>query len=152
MQLGNRVDPRIKVLDALDPWGDWPTWMGKSAFVPPAERPDYIKPEFLSKVAPVEPLEWMPKVQAKKFRLPQRMFEGATPVAVKETFEAAVPPGAIVDSCQTVAQFAAATGEQIRKSLDWIKKELQALPPPAQDYAVTANRSKLMPSTAKGRL
>ena len=28
--LAAAVDPRIKVLDALNPWGDWPEWMAKS--------------------------------------------------------------------------------------------------------------------------
>jgi hypothetical protein len=36
--LASAVDPRIKVLDALDPWGDWPTWMATSPFVPQKER------------------------------------------------------------------------------------------------------------------
>ena len=27
--LASAVDPRIKVLDAIDPWGDWPTWMAE---------------------------------------------------------------------------------------------------------------------------
>jgi hypothetical protein len=139
--LASAADPRIKVLDAFDPWGDWPTWMEKSAFVPKEERPNYIKPEFLSKVASVEPLEWMPKVQAKKFRLQQRTFEDETPVAVKERLQVAVPPCAIVVSYKSVAQFAEATGERGRKSLDWIKKELQALQPPSPDNAVKAKRS-----------
>ena len=29
--LASAADPRIKVLDVLDPWGDWPTWMATSA-------------------------------------------------------------------------------------------------------------------------
>jgi hypothetical protein len=138
--LASAVDPRIKVLEALDPWGDWPIWMEKSAFVPREEQPNYIKPEFLSKVSSVEPLEWMPKVQAKKFRLQQRMFEGETPVAVKEKLQAAVPPGAIVVSYQTVAQFAEATGEGSRKSLDWIKKEVRALQPAAPELSYSGQK------------
>ena len=67
--LAAAVDPRIKVLEALDPWGDWPTWMATSPFVPENERSEYVKPEFLKKVAALEPVEWLPKIQAKKFRL-----------------------------------------------------------------------------------
>ena len=51
--LASAVDTRIKVLDVLDPWGDWPTWMSMSPFVPDDERPDYMKPEFLKKAATV---------------------------------------------------------------------------------------------------
>jgi hypothetical protein len=49
--LASAVEARIKVLDVLDPWGDWPTWMSTSPFVPDDERPDYMKPEFLKKAA-----------------------------------------------------------------------------------------------------
>ena len=49
--LASAVDPRIKVLEALDPWGDWPTWMATSPFVPEDERADYVKPEFLKKAS-----------------------------------------------------------------------------------------------------
>src|SRR5260370_10713091 len=66
--LASAVDSRIRVLDALDPWGDWPTWMATSPFVPAEERADYVKPAFLQKVAPLEPIDWLPKTQAKKFQ------------------------------------------------------------------------------------
>lgn len=59
--LAAAVDPRIRVLDALDFWGDWPTWMANSPFVPEEERADYIKPEFLKKVAALDPVEWLPQ-------------------------------------------------------------------------------------------
>ena len=55
--LASAVDPRIKVLEALDPWGDWPTWMARSPFVPEQERADYLKPEFQKKIDTLEPLE-----------------------------------------------------------------------------------------------
>ena len=45
------VDPRIKVLDLMDPWGDWPARMAKSTRIPENERPNFKKPEFLTKVA-----------------------------------------------------------------------------------------------------
>ena len=59
--LASGVDPRIKVLEALDPWGDWPIWMAGSPFVPENERPEYVKPDFVRKIATLEPLEWLPK-------------------------------------------------------------------------------------------
>jgi cephalosporin-C deacetylase-like acetyl esterase len=30
--LASAADPRIKVLDVLDPWGDWPTWISTSPY------------------------------------------------------------------------------------------------------------------------
>src|SRR5215469_5061407 len=108
--LTSAVDPRIKVLDMFDPWGDWPTWMEKSPFVPKEERGDYVKTEFLSKVASLEPLEWIPKVQAKKFRLQQRIFETETPLASKEKLQAAVPQGTTVVMYKSGVAFADAAG------------------------------------------
>jgi hypothetical protein len=137
--LASAVDPRIKVLDTFDPWGDWPNWMAKSPFVPEGERPNYVKAEFLSQVASLEPVNWMPKIQAKKFRLQQRGFEYETPLASKEKLQAAVPWQAVVVTYKTPAEFTEGTGKKGIKSLDWIKGELKALMP--RDNRVTANKS-----------
>jgi cephalosporin-C deacetylase-like acetyl esterase len=101
--LASAVDPRIKALDVLDPWGDWPTWMTTSPFVPEDERPDYVKPEFLKKAATLETLDWLPKIQAKKFRLQQNLFETDTPKSSKEKFRAAVPKSTPVVLYKTVS-------------------------------------------------
>ncbi|MFZ1915954.1 MAG: alpha/beta hydrolase [Terriglobales bacterium] len=136
--LASAADPRIKVLDALDPWGDWPMWMATSPFVPKEERPDYLKPEFLSKVALLEPIDWMPKVQAKKFRLLQRSYELETPTASKEKLQKAAPPGAIVEFCKNQVEFAYVVGEDGRKGVDWIKGQLRSLPAPTAASTVVA--------------
>jgi len=139
--LASAVDPRIKVLDTFDPWCDWPAWMAQSPFVPKEERPDYVKPEFLSKAASLEPLDWLPKIQAKKFRLQQRRFEGETPLASKEKLQAAVPAGATVVMYNTHAEFNSAIGPNGDKALDWIKKAVKSLPPPAPNETVAAGKS-----------
>lgn len=124
--LASAVDPRIKVLDVLDPWGDWPTWMATSDFPPQDERPNYVKPEFLKKVAPLETLDWLPKIKAKKFRLQQLLFETDTPVSVKEKLRAAVPAGTPVVLYKNIDEFKVAF--PYSTNLDWVKHELQALP------------------------
>jgi hypothetical protein len=124
--LASAVDPRIKVLDVLDPWGDWPTWIATSPFVPEDERPDYVKPEFLKKAATMETLDWLPRIQAKKFRLQQNLFETDTPKSVKERLRAAVPKGTPVVLYKTVPEFTAAFPHST--NLDWIKHELLSLP------------------------
>src|SRR5258708_20207698 len=86
------VARRIKVLDTIDPWGDWPTWMATSPFVPEEERAEYVKPEFLKKAAALEPVEWLPKIQAKKFRLQDAVFELNTPNPSKQNLPASLPP------------------------------------------------------------
>ena len=123
------VDARIKVLDVLDPWGDWPTWMATSPFVPADERADYLKPEFLKKAAALETVDWMPKIQAKKFRMQQIMFETDTPKPIKEELRAAAPSGATFAFYKTLAEFQAAFPNST--NLEWMKHELRMLPEPA---------------------
>lgn len=124
--LASAVDPRIKVLEALDPWGDWPTWMATSPFVPDDERAEYVKPEFLKKVAGLDPVNWLPNIQAKKFRLDNELFETNTPQAAKEKLRAAVPAGTSVILYKTFQEFKPAF--EGGKNLEWIQHELQLLP------------------------
>jgi hypothetical protein len=124
--LASAVDPRIKVLDVLDPWGDWPTWMATSPFVPEDERSDYVKPGFLKKAATLETLDWLPKIQARKFRLQQNVFETDTPKIIKERLRVAVPPGTIFAFYKTIADFKAAFRNST--NLQWIARELNTLP------------------------
>ena len=123
--LASAVDPRIKVLDVLDPWGDWPAWMATSPFPPEDERPDYVKPEFLKKAATMETLDWLPKIQAKKFRLQQDLFETDTPKPVKEKLRSAVPTGTIIALYKTLPEFTAAFPHST--NLQWMKHELRLL-------------------------
>jgi hypothetical protein len=124
--LASAADPRIKVLDVLDPWGDWPTWLATSTFVPPDERADYVKPEFLKNVAPLETLDWLPKIQAKKFRLQQPAFNSENPASVKEKFRNAAPAGSVVVQYKSMDELKAAFPHS--SNLEWLKHELSALP------------------------
>src|ERR1700730_14459172 len=65
------VDSRIKAIDLLDPWGDWPVWMQKSAVIPDEERPAYVKPEFLKNVADFDPVKLLPGLKTQRIRLNQ---------------------------------------------------------------------------------
>ena len=124
--LVSAVDPRIKVLDALDPWGAWPIWLASSPFPPDDERASYVTPEFLRKVALLEPLDWLPKIQARKFRLQDAVFDPITPKAAKEKLRAAVPAGATVAIYKTPDEFNAVV--RSKTELEWIQHELRALP------------------------
>lgn len=126
--LASAVDPRIKVLDAVDPWGDWPTWMATSSFVPEDERASYVKPEYLKKVALLDPVDWLPKVQAKKFRLQDALFDPRTPKPAKEKLRAAVPLGATVALYKTPQEYNAAINHN--QEMDWMYAELKTLPDP----------------------
>ncbi len=124
--LASGVDPRIKVLEALDPWADWPTWMATSPFVPPDERATYVKPEFLKKVAGLDPLDWLPKIQARKFRLDIELFDTNTPKAIKDKLQAAAPAGSSIKLYKNTDEFKDAFTDG--RNLRWIQHELQALP------------------------
>lgn len=123
--LASATDPRIKVLDTIDPWGDWPTWMATSPFVPEDERADYVRPEFLQKLEVLEPIVWLPHIQAKKFRLQDAIFERVTPKPAKDRLRAAVPPNATVVIYKTPEEFNAVIRDN--KDLQWMQQELRSL-------------------------
>jgi len=137
--LASAVDPRIKVLEALDPWGDWPTWMAASPIVPEDERAQYLQPDFLKKIASLDPVDWLPKIQAKKFRLDGELFDNNTPKDAQEKLRRAVPAGSSVSLYKNMDEFKAAFEDG--KNLEWIQRELQSLPAPPETPA-TATSSR----------
>ena len=124
--LASAADPRIKVLDVLDPWGDWPTWMKASPFVPEDERQEYVKPEFLNKVAALDPVVWLPKIQAKEFRLQQTLFESDTPKAAKEKIRSAVPSSSSLVLYKDQQEFNQAF--RTSTNLEWMEHAIRSLP------------------------
>jgi X-Pro dipeptidyl-peptidase (S15 family) len=84
--LAAHADSRIKSLDVLDPWGDWPDWLKESPAVPEDERSKYTTPEFLKSVAALDPVAYlrslrMPRI---RLRLQQTLSEPVTPKDSKE--------------------------------------------------------------------
>lgn len=123
--LASAVDPRIKVLDATDPWGDWPIWFRDSTFPPEEERASYLTPDFLKKTAALDPVDWLPKLQAKKFRLQDATFETTTPKEAKEKMRSAVPAGSTVVIYKTPDDFNAVV--RSKSELAWIEQEIRSL-------------------------
>ena len=136
--LASAADARIKVLDALDPWGDWPAWMATSPFVPEDERTEYVQSDFLRKAATLEPINWLPKIQARKFRLQDAVFETTTPKVAKEKLRGAVPKGAAVVIYRTPEDFNAVVRD--KKDLEWIQHELRSLPEARASSVVALGR------------
>jgi hypothetical protein len=123
--LASAADPRIKVLDVMDPWGDWPTWMASSPFVPEDERANYVKPEFLKKAGGLDPVRWLPKVQAQKFQLEQNAFDKTTPMNAEEKLRAAVPTTASVVVYKTAKDLDSAPSSST--NVGWIKHAVPTL-------------------------
>lgn len=133
------ADPRIKAIDLIDPWGDWPDWMAKSSLIPESERPNYLKPEFLKMVAPLDPVAWLPKLKSQHLRLQQVLDDSVTPRLVQERMKAAVPKSAQVATFATTRQFSRAVSAD--KIVQWVKHQLRPaapLPPAAQQLQNSA--------------
>jgi hypothetical protein len=120
--LATAVDPRITALDALDPWGDWPDWLNKSTLIPEKERPILTKPEFLEKVASLDPMLWLPKLDSRKFRLQDSGFVKSTPQASRERLRSILPSTATSASYKTQEDFQAIATDG--KLLEWIKEQI----------------------------
>ncbi len=122
--LAATVDPRIKVLDLLDPWGDWSEWMAKSSLIPEAERPDYVKSEFLKQVASLDPVQWLPQLKSRTIRLLEVDDDPITPAVCRQRIEAAAPRSAeIVRFDDTRALYNASGGGRL---FQWIKQHVGA--------------------------
>lgn len=122
--LAAAADPRIKALDLLDPWGDWPDWLAKSILVPEEERPSYVDPEFLKKAAPLDPLQWFSQVKI-PVRLQYLSDPAVTPQRARERIAAAAPRQAkIIAHDDALAQYKAAK----LKFFDWIKDQIRPVP------------------------
>ncbi|HWZ81841.1 MAG TPA: prolyl oligopeptidase family serine peptidase [Terriglobales bacterium] len=120
------VDSRIKAIDLLDPWGDWPEWMAKSQVVPEEERAGFVKPEFLKKIAPFDPVAILPTLKTAHIRLIQLNEDFvSTPEEAKKKIEAAIPAGAEKRRYESNAEFFGAVASGGR-AFDWLKLQLKA--------------------------
>jgi hypothetical protein len=126
--LASAVDARIKVLDTLDAWGDWPRWMATSPFVPEDERAEFIKPEFLKKAARLEPVDWLPRIEARSFRFRDALFDPNTPKVAKAKLRGAVPRRTTVVIYETPEEFNAVI--RTGSDLEWIQHQIRSLPDP----------------------
>lgn len=145
--IASSVDSRIHAIDLLDPWGDWPLWMKESEVIPDEERPDYVQPEFLKKVADFDPVALLPKVKAQHIRLTQLAEDsGSTPVEAKKQIKSALPRfGEAHDFVSNVEYYGAmASGGRV---FDWLKAQLKNEPKASDNQR--ASRGELDKPAAK---
>jgi len=110
----------------LNPWGDWPDWMAKSAIIPENERPNYVKPEFLKKVAPLDPVQWLPQLKSQGIRIQRLKDDTVTPQVAEERIEAAAGPAVKVVHYENVQQFyASSSGGRV---FQWVKDRVRPIP------------------------
>jgi hypothetical protein len=121
--LSAATDPRIKTIDVLDPWGDWPDWMAGSTLIPDAERPNYIKADFQKKIAALDPVAVLPQLKSQQVRVQQLMDDTVTPKVAKEKIAAAAPKSAQLIEYQNTKEFyRAVSGGRL---FQWVKDQIR---------------------------
>lgn len=89
--LAAAADSRIRVLDLMDPWGDWPDWLKGSRQIPEDERPGYLKPQFLQSVVGLDPVTYLPQLKDRAIHIQQVLSDTVTPPAAKDKIAGAAP-------------------------------------------------------------
>lgn len=60
--LAATIEPRIRALDLIGPWCDWPTWMKESKQIAEDERPKLTQRAFLRDIRDLDPLNKISKL------------------------------------------------------------------------------------------
>lgn len=121
--LASAADDRIKTLDLLNPWGDWPEFLATMPGPDAEGRKKITDPSFLAKMEPLEPMKWLPKVKAKSVRM--QYVRGQRPMAdgLQEKMEKAAPESvSIIQYGDNPAFVPHAMGGAI---FSWIKLQLK---------------------------
>lgn len=126
--LAAAAEPQIKVVDALDPWGDWPVWLAKSPIVKddPNHKDFASDAKFLKKVAPLDPVKWLPTLFSTRVRIQQVMENEATPDACKEALRKAAPQQAHVVQYKDVKDLAAQNSGG--RLFEWVQETVKNVP------------------------
>jgi hypothetical protein len=138
--LAAAVDPRIRLLDLVAPWGDWPEWMAASRKIPEKERPQFLQPAYLARVAPLDPAKWLPELTTQKIRIRNIKDSQETPLVAQQKVAGSVPAGATVVSYEDVKGFVTAAAYDA--DLKWLREWMTLSPlAPSHATAKTAERS-----------
>ncbi len=142
--LAASVDPRIKAVDVLDPWGDWAAWLATSPLVPAEERASYLKPAFLTPLAAIDPINLLPRWSSPSLRVQQTAFDAVVPDPVKLRIASAVPTTAELARYKDQQEYLDKVGSNGRM-LDWMYAHLQpsaAANPGASDAGKVSSANK----------
>ncbi len=125
--LAASVDPRIKAIDVMDPWGDWPDFLAKSTIIADTERANYLTPEFLKRVTPFDPVKWLPQFQKRPLRIQQALFNPIVPEAARKKIETAAPSETEIAQYHDTKEYSEKVSAN-GKMLDWLHTQLQTSP------------------------
>jgi len=119
--LAATADHRIKTLDLLRPWGDWQDWLATSALIPQEQRPAFLKPDFLKRLEPLEPVRFLPELKDQSIRI--QMVDSETDT--KKSFaklESVAPSSAKIVHYRDSLEFRKAASDG--HVFDWLAVEL----------------------------
>jgi hypothetical protein len=130
--LSAAADPRIKVIDVLNPWGDWPDWFKASPVLTDKERPSFVSDDFLKKVSTLDPVTYLPQLKDRSLRVQQILDDPDTPTAAKDKIAAALPADELVRYPDVPAHLAA---WRVSGLSGWLAAHLRPAPPAAATAA-----------------
>jgi hypothetical protein len=87
--LAASVEPRLKAVDVLDAWGDWPDWYAASPIVPSFQRGELNKTEFLHPLEAMDPVNMLPTLDPSRVRFQEVTLNPVNPDAAKIKLRAA---------------------------------------------------------------
>jgi pimeloyl-ACP methyl ester carboxylesterase len=122
--LAAHADRRIKALDLLDPWGDWPDWLRDSPAVPDDERAKYTTPEFEKSVEALDPVAYLRSLKISYVRLQQILNDPVTPKAARERIATSVRDQRFLTRYANAEMLREAW--QVDGLSGWIKQQLQS--------------------------
>ena len=102
------VEPRLKRIELIDPWGDWLVWLaGSSMILQDDERPKLTTKEFMDSVAAFDPIRYLTTMDSSRLQLLDVAYDRDTPAEAKKAIETAIPKGASILRYATPAEFQA---------------------------------------------
>jgi hypothetical protein len=132
------ADARIKTLDLWDPWGDWLVWTAKSEVIPDDERPQYVKPEFLNKVAAFDPVALLPQLKNVTIRYGAPVVAtGSVPQDAEKKIESSLPNQAEPVRYKPGTDLSGTAGA---RPFAWIKEQLKPAAAKKNDARLATKR------------
>ncbi len=121
--LAASVDPRLKRVELMDPWGDWPEWLANSRLILADERPSLTTKAFIDSLAGLDPVKVLPNLEPSRIILQDVLYDRDTPPAAKEALEKAMPKGVDIRKYATPEEFQAKALTN-GALLDWLQPPL----------------------------
>jgi len=120
--LSAAADPRIKAVDVVNPWGDWPDWLRDTKLIKDTEREGFLTQEFQKKLEPLEPALYLPRLSNRKLRI--QYVQDRFPTAAAKLMRESMPSEAEIVTYKTTREFVPiASGSQI---FQWISEKTKS--------------------------